>query len=189
LSTGVGYQEVVVNAAPGNYSAIRVTFTANILEWVRVVNISMLMTTCPAKSGYYCLSGAYTACPPGSYCTGSAKVPCPSGQYSNISGSVFCAACPSGTFTSQTGSTSCQHCPGGHYCPPGTASWAYLNCGRGHYCPDGSGAPTPCPYQVPPYGGWGGLQVQGPAFLVDTANCPNHCFWSLPSGDGRLSKC
>ena len=52
-----------------------------------------------------------------------------------------------------------------------------------------SGAPTPCPYQVPPTGGWGALQVQGPAFLVETARCLNHCFWNFTSGDGMLSKC
>ncbi len=97
--------------------------------------------------------------------------------------------CPAGTFTSATGSTSCQQCPGGHYCPTGTSSWARLNCGRGKYCPDGSGAPTPCPYQVPPTGGWGALQVQGPAFLVETSHCLNHCFWNFTSGGGMLSKC
>ena len=96
--------------------------------------------------------------------------------------------CPAGTFTA-TGSTSCRQCPGGHYCPPGTSSWAHFNCGRGNYCPYGSGAPTPCPYQVPPTGGWGALRVQGPAFLVETAHCLNHCFWNFTSGDGVLSKC
>ncbi len=43
-----------------------------------------------------------------------------------------------------------------------------LQCGRGNYCPDGSAAPTPCPFQMPPSGGWGALQVQGPAFLHGT---------------------
>ena len=102
---------------------------------------------------------------------------------------LTCIPCPSGTFISTTGSTSCQQCPGGHYCPTGTSSWARLNCGRGNYCPDGSGAPSPCPFQVPPTGGWGALQVQGPAFLVETAHCLNHCFWNFTSGDGMLSKC
>lgn len=62
-------------------------------------------------------------------------------------------------------------------------------CGRGHFCPEDSYVPTPCPFQAPPGGGWGALQAQGPAFLVDTATCRNHCFWNYTSGDGRLSKC
>ena len=103
---------------------------------------------------------------------------------------LTCLQCPSGTF-SNSGSTSCDQCPGGHVCPAGTSSWARLNCGRGNYCPDGSGIPIPCPYQVPPSGGWGVLQVQGPAFLVETAHCLNHCFWNFTSGGdgGVLSRC
>ena len=111
---------------------------------------------------------------------------CPEGSFSVASN---CTLCPFGTYASSRGSTACSPCPGGHYCPTGTSSWAYLNCGRGNYCPDGSGAPSPCPYQVPPIGGWGALQVQGPAFLVETAHCLNHCFWNFTSGDGMLSKC
>lgn len=113
----------------------------------------------------------------------------------NAPAGFFCAGsaltlCPAGTFTSTAGSTSCQQCPGGRYCPAGTSSWAHLKCGRGYYCPDGSIAPIPCPFQVPPSsGGWGDLQVQGPAFLVDTALCLNHCFWNFTSGDGLLSRC
>ena len=37
--------------------------------------------------------------------------------------------------------------------------------------------------------GWGALQAQGPAFLVETASCLNHCFWNFTSGDGLLSRC
>ena len=114
------------------------------------------------------------------------RIVCPAGAFLNVSS---CNLCPAGTYTSSAGSASCQQCPGGHYCGAGTSSWARLNCGRGNYCPEGSGAPTPCPYQVPPSGGWGALQVQGPAFLVDTANCLNHCFWNFTSGEGMLSKC
>ena len=77
--------------------------------------------------------------------------------------------------------------PGGHYCPAGTSSWARLNCGRGNYCPDGSGAPTPCPLQVPPTGGWGAMQDQGPAFLEETARCLNQCFWNFTPGDGLIA--
>jgi sugar lactone lactonase YvrE len=112
------------------------------------------------------------SCPPGSY------IVAPS-----------CAQCPAGTFSSAADSPSCQQCAGGHYCPAGTSSWARLNCGRGNYCTDGSAAPTPCPFQVPPSGGWAHLQVQGPAFLVETAHCLNHCYWNFTSGDGLLSKC
>jgi hypothetical protein len=118
---------------------------------------------------------------------------CAAGTFSSLVSqiplSVTCIPCTFGTYSSSNGSITCQQCPGGHYCPAGTSSWARLNCGRGNYCPDGSGAPTPCPYQVPPSGGWGALQVQGPAFLVETAHCLNHCFWNFTSGDGMLSKC
>ena len=157
---------------------------------------------------FLCAAGSYkasacasacTLCPAGRYgnavgltsssCTG----PCSAGHYC-VAGSTSATQqeCPSGTFTSATGSVSaasCQQCPGGHFCPAGTVSWAHLNCGRGSYCPSGSGAPQPCPYQVPPAGGWGALEVQGPAFHVETAQCLNHCFWNFTSGDGALSKC
>lgn len=105
----------------------------------------------------------------------------------SVSASAAAPPCPAGTFMSTTGI--CQQCPGGHYCPAGTSSWAQLNCGRGNYCPGSSSAPKPCPYLVPPTGGWGALQVQGPAFLVETSQCLNSCFWNITSGDGMLSKC
>ncbi len=148
------------------------------------------LTCVPCPASYYCFSGTPVLCLAGSYCPLSSinATACPKGTYSNT-GASSCTICPAGSFTSATGSTSCQQCPGGHFCPTGTSSWARLNCGRGNYCPDGSGAPTPCPYQVPPTGGWGALQVQGPAFLVETAHCLNHCFWNFTSGDGMLSKC
>ena len=140
---------------------------------------------------YYCPNGFDSIfCPAGSYCPlGSLNATlCIIGSFS-LAAASNCTLCPAGTYTSATGSSSCQQCPGGHYCPAGTSSWARLNCGRGNYCPDGSGTPSPCPYQVPPTGGWGALQVQGPAFLVETARCLNHCFWNFTSGDGMLSKC
>ena len=148
------------------------------------------LTCVPCPASYYCISGVPVLCPAGSYCPMSSinTTQCPKGTYS-AAGAATCTLCPPGTFTSTAGSTSCQPCPGGHHCPPGTSSWARLNCGRGNYCPDGSGAPTPCPFQVAPTGGWGALQVQGPAFLVETAHCLNHCFWNFTSGDGMLSKC
>ena len=97
------------------------------------------------------------------------------------------APCGAGTFGA---APACAPCAEGHYCPPGTLSWARLSCGRGNFCPEGASAPTPCPIQVPPPGSWGALQVQGPAFLVETARCANHCFWNFSSGDyGALSKC
>jgi DNA-binding beta-propeller fold protein YncE len=154
-------------------------------------NFRVRQLTCvPCPASYYCFSGAPVLCPAGSFCPLSSinAMPCPMGSFSTA-GASNCTPCFAGTFASSTGSTSCHQCPGGHYCPSGTSSWARLNCGRGNYCPDGSGAPTPCPYQVPPSGGWGALQVQGPAFLVETANCLNHCFWNFTSGDGVLSKC
>ena len=148
------------------------------------------LTCVPCPSSYYCSSGAPVLCPAGSHCPLSSisATLCSIGAFS-AAGAATCTLCPAGTFTTSTGSSSCQQCPGGHYCPAGTSSWARLKCGRGNYCPDGSGAPTPCPYQVPPSGGWGALQVQGPAFLVETARCLNHCFWNFTSGDGMLSKC
>jgi hypothetical protein len=105
----------------------------------------------------------------------------------------YCAPCPSGTFSNQAGATSCAPCPAGKACAAGTSSWALRNCGRGSYCPEGSSAPTPCPIQLPPppYASWAQHPsgVQGPAFLVDTAACANHCFWNFTSGDGQLSVC
>ena len=137
-------------------------------------------TPCSASPGYYCFTGVPIRCPAGSFCPlgSTSAIICPKGSFS-AAGASNCTLCSPGTFTSATGSTSCQQCPGGHYCPTGTSSWAFLNCGRGNYCPDGSGAPTPCPYQVPPTGVWGALQVQGSAFLVETARCLNHCFWNF----------
>jgi hypothetical protein len=73
----------------------------------------------------------------------------------------------------------------------GTSSWARLNCGRGIYCPDGSAATIPCSIQIVPvpYTSWAlhPLTAQGPAFLVETSSCLNHCFWNFTSGDGMLS--
>jgi DNA-binding beta-propeller fold protein YncE len=148
------------------------------------------LTCVPCPPSYYCSSGEPVICPAGYFCPLSSinASQCPKGSFSNA-GAANCTLCPAGTYTSATGSTSCQQCPGGHYCPAGTSSWARLNCGRGNYCSIGSGAPNPCPIQVPPSGGWSTLQVQGPAFLVDTAHCLNHCFWNFTSGDGMLSKC
>jgi hypothetical protein len=130
-------------------------------------------------------------CPAGSLITNFATScdACSPGSFSPTAGSLNCTLCPSGTFASAPRSSSCQRCPAGHYCPANTSSWARLNCGRGFYCPEGSGVPKPCPYQVPPSGGWGQLKVQGPAFMVETAACVNHCFWNFTSGDGVLSKC
>jgi hypothetical protein len=97
-------------------------------------------------------------------------------------GASTCTACLAGRFA-PAGAASCS------LCPAGSSSWG-PNCGRGNFCPDGSSAPTPCPLLVPPVGGWGASkQVQGPAFLVETARCLNHCFWNSTSGDGALSKC
>ena len=168
------------------------------VAYITEENMDVRKLTCvPCPSSYYVAVASNTPyrCPAGSFCPynntfmvcpDSPKL-CPKG--SSNAGASNCTLCSAGKFTATTGSTSCQKCPGGHFCPAGTSSWARLYCGRGNYCPDGSGAPTPCPYQVPPSGGWGALQVQGPAFLVETAHCLNHCFWNFTSGDGMLSKC
>ena len=166
-------------------------------------NISWQLDMCPASGVVStatcpCFSGTFTFQCPTTVVGATCPDPTPAPSFTCTAGSykAFCASnctlCPAGTFNSATGSVSavsCQQCPGGHYCPVGTSSWARLNCGRGNYCPDGSGAPTPCPLQVPPTGEWGVMQAQGPAFLVETARCLNHCFWNFTSGDGMLSKC
>ena len=135
--------------------------------------------------------------PPGTYTLNGVPTPCPAGAYWNTTQTLYyntsCAACPAGTFSKSAGATSCQACPGGHFCPPGSSSWAQLNCGRGSYCPEGSTAPIPCPAQTPPppLTSWAqhSSGMQGPAFMLETAGCLNHCFWNFSSGNGQLSKC
>ena len=148
------------------------------------------LTCVPCPASYFCASGVPVLCPAGSACPLSSvnATLCPKGSFAPA-GASSCTPCPAGTLAPAAGASACQQCPGGHYCPAGASSWARLNCGRGSYCPGGSGAPAPCPLQAPPAGGWGALQVQGPAFLVETAQCLNHCFWNFTSGDGALSKC
>ena len=189
LTNGKIYEAAVFISTTGvvNRSVIECTMAAS---WK--LQLSACALYCPSGTSCPFSYMNSTACPRGSLSVSpfsASCTPCPAGTYTSTTGSTSCTPCFAGTFTSLTGSTSCQRCPGGHYCPAGTSSWARLNCGRGNYCPDGSGAPTPCPYQVPPSGGWGALQVQGPAFLVETSHCLNHCFWNFTSGDGMLSKC
>ena len=134
-------------------------------------------------------------CSPGFFAnfTSRSCILCPPGSFSATSSAPSCSPCAAGTFAKPFGSTSCDVCPGGHYCPAGTSSWARLNCGRGNYCPEGSAEPIPCPIQIVPvpYASWAShpLTAQGPAFLVETSACLNHCFWNFTSGDGMLSKC
>ena len=120
-------------------------------------------------------------------------VVCLPGSFSNFSSAPSCSRCAGGTFAEPYGSTACDSCPAGHACPPGTSSWARLNCGRGSFCPEGSAEPIPCPIQMAPvpYASWAAhpMKAQGPAFLVETASCRNHCFWNFTSGAGVLSKC
>ena len=146
-------------------------------------------TQCPAGT-WGATAGLST-----SQCSGT----CSMGTYS-ISGSSSCTLCRANMTTFTAGSTSsfacvctagffgtastCTPCPRGHYCPTNTTSWPRLNCGRGNYCPLGSAAPLPCPIMIPPNGGWGAQQVQGPAFMVETAACLAHCFF-----DGQTSSC
>jgi hypothetical protein len=135
------------------------------------------------------------SCSPGTYAnfTSRSCILCPPGSFSNTESAPSCSPCAAGTFAEPFGSTSCEVCPCGHFCPAGTSSWARLNCGRGNYCPDGSTEPIPCPIQIVPvpYAFWAShpLTAQGPAFLVETSACLNHCFWNFTSGDGMLSKC
>ena len=135
------------------------------------------------------------SCSPGSFFNTSLRGCswCLPGFFSNMRSAFFCSTCSAGTFAKPFGSTSCEACPAGHACPPGTSSWARLNCGLGNYCPEGSAEPIPCPIQIVPvpYASWAShpLTAQGPAFLMDTSVCLNHCFWNFTSGDGMLSKC
>ena len=134
-------------------------------------------------------------CSPGTYANFSSRscIMCHPGSFSSISGASSCSPCAAGTFAKPFGSTSCEACPGGHYCPVGVSSWVHLNCGRGNYCPVGSAEPIPCPIQIvpTPYTSWAfhPFTMQGPAFLLETASCRNHCFWNFTNGDGMLSIC
>ena len=134
------------------------------------------------------------SCSPGTYANFNSRrcIVCLPGSFSSVNSAPSCSLCPGGMFATPPGSTSCDACPAGHACPPGTSSWARLNCGRGNFCPKGSTTPTPCPIQMAPvpYASWAShpLSAQGPAFLVETSSCLNHCFWNLTSGNGRLSK-
>jgi ATP-dependent protease HslVU (ClpYQ) peptidase subunit len=132
-------------------------------------------------------------CSPGTFAnfTSRSCIMCLPGSFSSASMATSCSPCAAGTFAKPYGATSCEVCPGGHYCPAGTSS--RLKCGRGYYCPDGSALPIPCPIQIVPvpYASWAShpFTAQGPAFLVETAHCLNHCFFNFTSGDGMLSKC
>lgn len=111
---------------------------------------------------------------------------CPGGYICNKSSITPTAACPAGNYC-PAGSSAPTTCPRGHFCPTGTTSSAHLNCGRGNYCPLGSASPLPCPIMIPPIGGWGVRQVQGPAFLVETAACLAHCFFNQSSTEAESS--
>ena len=169
------------------------------------------LTCVPCPASYFCSSGAPLNCPAGHFCPSFSvdATPCPAGTASAAAGAASdatCVQCSPGTFAGAgaanctlcapgshapaPGTTACEPCPGGHYCPLGTGSTAHLACGTGNYCPDGSAAPRPCPLQLPPAGGWGAQLAQGPAFVVETAHCLNHCFFNFSAGaDGLLSKC
>ena len=135
------------------------------------------------------------SCSPGTYTnfTSRSCILCPPGSFSNVFSAPSCSLCSAGTFATPYGSTFCDDCPAGHACPPSTSSWARLNCGRGSYCPKGSAEPISCPILMAPvpYASWAShpLKAQGPAFLVETAVCRNHCFWNFTNGGGALSKC
>jgi len=146
------------------------------------VSVHSSTLPCSAPPGFFCNGSAFQTCPgeclaqPGSFCSGGSPLPC-----------------PGGTFSKRAGATSCAVCPAGHYCPPGTSSWARLNCGLGNFCPEGSSSPTPCPLEVvpAPYASWAAhpKTAQGLAFLDENAICLGHCFFSVRSGDGWISRC
>ena len=186
-------------AAPGSFtsssdsSTTTVAFTMinNAIPGGFMVYFSSLVLRCP--SGFYSnitsstpLQAACFPCPTGFYCAAGAAILCPAGSYCPLH-SINATLCPTGLY-SNAGATKCLPCPGGHFCPLGTSSWSQFNCGKGNYCPDGSASPRPCPMQMPPSGAWGVQQVQGPAFLVETASCLSHCFFNFSSGSG-LSSC
>ena len=133
------------------------------------------------------------SCSPGTFVNTTTRTCtlCRPGTFSSTLSALACSPCPAGSFAQLSGATSCSACPAGHYCLPGAATWKSRNCGKGSYCPEGSAAPIPCPFQVPPGGGsWASTpqQVQGPAFLVDTAACLSHCYWVFPSGSGSVDQ-
>jgi hypothetical protein len=134
-------------------------------------------------------------CFPGTFAnfTSLSCIECLPGSFSIAYSAEACSLCPGGKFAKSYGSTTCDVCPAGHACPPGTSSWARLNCGRGRYCPEGSTVPLLCPTQIvpAPYASWAShpLASQGPAFLMETASCLNHCFWNFTNDSTMLSKC
>ena len=196
VSTIAGSGEKLVHDGFGTFASfaapVGVAVTGAGLVFIADSNFIRQLMCVPCPASYFCFYGAPVLCPAGSFCPMNSinATLCPTGSFSNA-GASNCTQCPAGSFTSAPGSSSCQQCPGGHYCRAGISFGSRLrqNCGKGFYCPDGSSDPTPCPHQEPPLDGWGALQVQGPAFLVDTARCLNQCFWNFTSGDGMLSKC
>lgn len=121
-------------------------------------------TRSSTSSGSPTSSRTVSSTPTGSNSLSATLMPCPVGHY-----------CMDG---------SPKRCPGGYFCPLGTWDPRQTpagKCGRGNYCPEGSSAPLPCPLVVGPNG-----PANGPAFLVETAACYNHCF---NGGPGQLSEC
>jgi hypothetical protein len=170
--------------------------TAALFNGPRGIAVSESSNVIVADSSNFKIRLVYPfTCSPGTFAnfTSRSCIMCLPGSFSSASMATSCSPCAAGTFAKPYGATSCEVCPGGHACPPGTSSWARLNCGRGNYCPEGSAEPIPCPIQIVPvpYASWAShpLTAQGPAFLVETSACLNHCFWNFTSGDGMLSKC
>ena len=166
--------------------------------------VDLVCSKCRAGT-YATLAGSTscTLCPAGSFCSFASvnATVCPLGTYSTASGADSCTPCPLNATTTSTNSTSvnscvcaagffgrnptCLLCPRGHYCPINTTDGMRFNCGRGNYCPLGSGAPVRCPLAVSPAGGWP-AGIQGPAFMSETAQCLNQCFFNV-AVDGSIS--
>ncbi len=58
--------------------------------------------------------------------------------------------------------------------------------GKGNYCPPGSAAPIACPIRV---SALGPNNAQGPAFLVDVAQCLGQCFFPAQANGTITSGC
>jgi hypothetical protein len=140
------------------------------------------------EPGTYCPSGlpsSSTACPAGFLCPWASRAPlaCPVGSFCPLR-SWVATPCPAGTagLLANLSSAACSGpCPAGYFCPQGSTSWYDFPCGRGSFCPQGSVGPTLCPSSDAVLG-----PANGPAMLVDTAACRNHCFSGAP---GQWSGC
>ena len=189
-STGSTWQKELYNC-PVIPASLAIFATTSILTCATPPNCNL-----PCSPGQGNTAGVCAPCSAGRYMPSynylsAPCLLCPQGHFSSAPGASNCTQCAPGSHAPAPGAITCAPCPSGHFCPAGTGATARLACGLGNFCPLSSSAPLPCPLQVPPAGGWGAQGSQGPAFLVETASCLNHCFWNSTAGadGGLLSRC